>query len=400
MSQRVLVISHMYPNPVNPMSGIFVHNELKALKEQGIEVEVLSPIPKFPFYPKWKEYRQVQGKTKIDDISVTYVPTRMFPGGLFFSTYGDRYERALISHVEAIYNEFSFDLIHCHTIYPDGFAGGKMKGRFQVPVVCTIHGSDIMLYPKRSQGVYRKTMEALQMADYIVTVSERLLHEAKKMVPSIHGETIYNGFDPCLFTVQDKIEARRKLELPEQGKILLFVGNLYPVKGIEFLLQAFARICSHDSSLHLCLVGDGPLRSTLEQQVKELNISHSVSFKGRRAYDEIPTWISSSDVVVLSSLSEGLPSILLESMGSARPMIATAVGGIPEILQNGKTGILVEPKDVDGLASAMHKLLIEDSHLANQMGQQAYQSSQSLTWQAHASKMEDLYQRLVNQNTL
>ncbi|SFI65740.1 glycosyltransferase family 4 protein [Thermoflavimicrobium dichotomicum] len=397
MSLRVLVISHMYPNPVNPMSGIFVHNELKALMKEGVEVRVLAPIPYFPLYPKWRGYRDIEKEVELDGISVTYVPTWMFPGGLFFSRYGELYERALRPKVEEAKKEFSFDIIHCHTIFPDGYAGGLLKQIGNVPVVATIHGSDIMVYPKRSQAIFNKTETALSMVDYVITVSERLWIEAKKMVPDLRGETVYNGFDPERFTRMVKKEARRKLGISEKGKYLLFVGNLYPVKGIQFLLQAFAQIASQNEDLHLYLVGHGPLRTSLEQQTKELGIQDRVSFMGRRPYEEIPVWLGSADVVVLSSLSEGLPSILLESMGCARPMVATEVGGIPEILKDGETGYLVKPKDVDGLAGRLHKILVEDPSLADSFGEQAYQAAQLLTWQKHAIKMKELYHRLLSQ---
>jgi len=84
MSLKVLVISHMYPNPANPMSGIFVHNQVKALKQAGVECRVLSPIPRFPLYPKWRMYRRFPAQTVMDGIPIHYVPTWMFPGGMFF----------------------------------------------------------------------------------------------------------------------------------------------------------------------------------------------------------------------------------------------------------------------------------------------------------------------------
>jgi teichuronic acid biosynthesis glycosyltransferase TuaC len=395
MSYRVLVISHMYPNEVNPMSGIFVHNECKALQQQGITVKVLSPIPSFPLYPKWKGYRHMSLEAEREGIPVTYVPTRMFPGGFFFFTYGELYLKSLVPAIEKIKSDFPFDLLHCHTIFPDGYAGGKLKQIFQVPVVSTIHGSDIMLYPKRNRATYNKTVKALEMVDQVVTVSQRLLTEAKKMLPQLNGETIYNGFDPKRFAPIDQKEARKSLQLPENRKILLFVGNLYPVKGVPFLLQAFAKIAAKDSNLHLYLIGDGPLRPTLNRLVKELGITEQVSFMGRRPYDEIPLWINSADLLALSSLSEGLPSILLESMGCAKPMVATNVGGISEVLQDGQTGLLVESRHVEQLTGALQRLLIDEPDLLLEMGKKAYQASQKLTWFQHASRIKQLYQQLL-----
>jgi teichuronic acid biosynthesis glycosyltransferase TuaC len=400
MSQRILVISHMYPNPVNPMSGIFVHNQCKALKEKGVEIQVVSPIPRFPLYPKWKRYKEIPNKLELDGIPVTYVPTWMFPGGFFFHKYGELYVQSLEYELEKIKKEFPFDLIHCHTIFPDGFAGGVLSKRMGVPVISTIHGSDIMLYPKRNQAIYDQTVKSLSSNDRVVTVSERLLLEAKKMVPDIQGMTIYNGFDPDRFYPIEKVTAREQLGLPVRGKNLLFVGNCYEVKGINYLLQAFAKVVNAKEDIHLYLVGDGPLRSQLEKQTADLGIGKHVSFMGRKPYEEIPIWIGAADALVLSSLSEGLPSILLESMGCGRPMIATEVGGIPEILKDSETGLLVKPRDVDGLVNAIRRMFLEETEIVDRLGEQAYQASKELTWSRNAEKLLNCYADVLKQKTL
>jgi teichuronic acid biosynthesis glycosyltransferase TuaC len=108
-------------------------------------------------------------------------------------------------------------------------------------------------------------------------------------------------------------------------------------------------------------------------------------------------WINAADVVVLSSLSEGLPSILLESMGCGKPFVATDVGGIAEILQHRKTGFLVKPEDADELARYLSILLIEEEGLAHDMGERAYTLSGSLTWKENAERVKRLYEQMLNQ---
>lgn len=397
---RVLVVSHMYPHSVNPMSGIFVHNQVKALKETGIEIHVISPIPFFPLYPKWRGYRKLPDQMEWDGVPVFYVPTLMFPGGFLFSTYGDWYFRSLKKALSAIKEKFSFDLIHCHTIFPDGYAGYKLKEWLKVPVISTIHGSDILLYPKRNRLVYDRTVAALIQNDQVITVSERLRREALAMVPESRIQTIYNGFNPARFYPVDAQEARERVNIPVTGKKLLFVGNLLPVKGVNHLLTAFAEVTRRQADLHLYVVGDGPLRSSLEKQAAELGINQQVTFMGRRPYEEIPLWINSADVVVLSSLSEGLPSILLESMGCGRPMVATDVGGISEILQHGKTGYLAEAKNPGQLAAYLTELLILHPEQTIQMGKQAYQASQQFTWQQNALQTKKLYTQVLERKSL
>ena len=128
--------------------------------------------------------------------------------------------------MEEVHKAFPFDLIHCHTIYPDGYAGGELKKIWKVPVLSTIHGSDIMLYPKRKRSVYEQTLRALKENDLVITVSDRLKEEAEKMHPELAAKTVYNGFDPEKFRPMDRLEARKRLGLNREQKILLFVEYL------------------------------------------------------------------------------------------------------------------------------------------------------------------------------
>lgn len=397
MSLKVLVISHMYPNPANPMSGIFVHNQVKALKQAGVECRVLSPIPRFPLYPKWRMYRRFPAQTVMDGIPIHYVPTWMFPGGMFFSSYGRLYYMSLSTILPSLREKFPFDLIHCHTIYPDGYAGGMLKERFSVPVVSTIHGSDILLYPHRSRGVLRKTEQALRMNDHIIAVSHLLMKKSQQVVAGVVGSTIYNGFDPSRFYPIDTKAARKKLGQSPEEKVVLFVGNLKSVKGLQVLLKAFCRVVKQVPKARLILVGDGPLRSLLKRQARELDLEEKVTFVGRRPHDEIPLWLNSSDVVVLPSLSEGFGGVVLEAMGCGKPVVATDVAGASEIVQHRKSGYLVKPKDVDGLAQYLTILLKDESGLIEDMGERAYVVSGNYTWKQNAAQVIEVYRRLLSQ---
>ncbi|WP_124728464.1 glycosyltransferase family 4 protein [Staphylospora marina] len=396
---RVLVISHMYPNPVNPMSGIFVHNQNRALAGKGAEVRVVVPIPRFPLYPKWKGYRSLPAQTVIDGILVHHVPTLMFPGGFFFRMYGDLYIRSLREAIRNIREAFPFDVIHAHTAYPDGFAAAALKEEFGVPAVCTAHGSDLLLYPARDRKVHDRTVESLRGNDRVITVSRRLEREARKMCPEADVRTVYNGFDPERFKPVSREEARKRLGLGVTGPMILYVGNLLPVKGVHFLLQAFKRAEAAELGATLVLVGDGPLRASLERQARELGIAGNVKFMGRRPHEEIPDWISASDMVVLTSLSEGLPSILLESMGCGRPMVATDVGGISELLVDGETGLLARPKDPEQIAECLRRMLTEEG-LRERLAGRALDRSRELVWEQNANTVLACFRELTERKTL
>lgn len=400
MNQKVLVLSHMYPNPVNPMSGIFVHNQTKALKKIGAEVRVVVPTPCFPIYPKWEGYRKMEKETIMDGILVKYVPTLMFPGGFFFSHYGKWYIQSLAKVLYDIKKEFPFNIIHCHTIFPDGFAGAFLKKELGVTVISTIHGSDIMLYPKRSKAIYDRTLTSLKNNDHVITVSDRLRQEALHMYPELSASTIYNGFDPQHFAPMDKYEARRKLGISENGRLLLYIGNLLPVKGLDFLLPAFAKVAKDAQDLRLILIGDGPLKKELYQLATDLQIQDRVSFVGRKPYAEIPQWIAASDVVTLTSRSEGLPSVLLETMGCGRPMVATDVGGIKEVLKDGETGLLAEPENPSHIATCYRKLFVERPEWIDEWGKRASIVSKAYTWEQNAKNVLECYRQTIERTSL
>ncbi|MBD1372175.1 glycosyltransferase family 4 protein [Hazenella sp. IB182357] len=395
MSHRILVISHMYPNRVNPQSGIFVHNQIKALGRAGVEVRVVSPTPFFPFYPKWSQYPKKFTSEIVNGIHTYYMPTFLLPGGLLFSLHGEQYQRNLREMIGMIRQEFVFDLIHCHTIFPDGYAGALLKKQFQVPVISTIHGSDIMLYPYRSKRVYHKTIEALNQNDQVITVSRRLEEEALRLAPDANVKTIYNGFDHMHFKPVETAIARENVGYPGKDKRIVYVGNLLPVKGVEYLLQAFQTLEPRKNGYHLYLVGEGPLRSKLMDQVKALGIEANTTFVGRKPYQDIPMWINSADIMVLSSLSEGLPSILLESMGCGKPMIATDVGGIKEVLQDGKTGYLVESKNPNQLAARLRDALQNRENKLKHMEEASYALSHQFSWQQNSQLIIQAYNRQI-----
>jgi len=193
---------------------------------------------------------------------------------------------------------------------------------------------------------------------------------------------INNGADPAVFRSLSKVEARSKLGLLSEKKIVLFVGYLKPVKGIEFLLEAIGQLRRGD--VELWLVGDGESKAFLKSMVDQLGVAGMCHFAGARPHDTIPIWLAAADCLVLPSLSEGLPTIVVEAMFSRTPVVATNVGGTPEIVKDRRTGLLVEPRDSAALAHAIDDILT-DGALASELAQQAETEVRGrLTWEANA----------------
>ncbi|HFC53701.1 MAG TPA: glycosyltransferase family 4 protein, partial [Gammaproteobacteria bacterium] len=190
-----------------------------------------------------------------------------------------------------------------------------------------------------------------------MSVSEAMKREIVDglKVSERHVTVIPNGIEEGHFYPRDRGEMRAALRLGENLQIVLCVARLEPVKGVEILIRAFARL--EGSHRRLVIVGDGIERERLQRTVERLEQSGRVSLVGEKPHDEIPLWINAADLVVLPSTNEGWPNVLMESFACGKPVVATRVGGVPEIVTSPSLGVLAEPGDPDDLARALEEAL-------------------------------------------
>jgi glycosyltransferase involved in cell wall biosynthesis len=180
---------------------------------------------------------------------------------------------------------------------------------------------------------------------------------------------IYNGVDTGAFRPADPAErsaTRRTLGLADDAVVLMTVGSLKPIKGADVLLRAVAPLMREQPRLRLVLVGDGPDRGSLERQARELSIADRVSFLGLRA--DVDRLLRAADALVLPSRSEALPTVLLEAMAAGLPVVATRVGGVPEIVDEDRSGLMVPPEDASALGGALARIA-SDPALRRSLGQ-------------------------------
>jgi glycosyltransferase involved in cell wall biosynthesis len=173
----------------------------------------------------------------------------------------------------------------------------------------------------------------------------------------LRASVIPNGVDTMRFrfNAQNRFDLRSRLGVKENEVLLGTVGSYYPVKGHRFLIDAMQKLVVFDRSLKLVMAGQGPLEEELRQQVNEKGLEANVQIVGY--VEEIPGFLSALDIFVMPSLSEGQPLSLLEAAANGRCVVATNVGGIPEVVVNRENGVLVPPGDVDALADALASLL-------------------------------------------
>ena len=396
----VLILSEMFPNPENASSGIFVLDQVRALHRQGVEFQVIAPVPWIPGLfrsaRKWRKYSRIPSQGFVEGIRVHYLRLPMLPAGWLFWLTGIIYYLGCRRLVRDLVRKHNVALIHAHAIMPLGFAAVLLGRKFKLPVTCTAHGSDVNVQPFTNWRNRRAAQWALRRVPRLFAVS----HDLKRKMVQLAGErpiqVVPNGADSQLFHPMPKGEARAQVGLPEDKKIVLFIGNLIPVKNVSLLLQAFSRLQSRNTLLYL--LGDGPLKEKLRAEAIAAGIGESCRFMGRRPHDEIATCLAAADCLVITSKMEGLPTIVPEAMLCRTPIVATRVGGIPEVIVNGESGLLTE-SDAGEIATAIHSLL-SDRELASRLAENAAAlAHRDLTWRANAAQVLRAYEEMTHAST-
>jgi glycosyltransferase involved in cell wall biosynthesis len=315
-----------------------------------------------------------------------------FPTKWGFSLDGFSMRLALRGLFEKLKETFCFDLIHVHTLCPDGFAAAWLGRRMGIPVVCTIHGGDINIYPHWTKFIRTVTQEVISGVDVLVAVSQESKENTLKLgTPKQDIHVIPNGADLQQFAPQDKGLSRSELGLPQDKRIIVYTSRLSEEKGISFLLAAFKTVIEREDSCLLILVGGGHYRQYLEMEIAKLGLSDHTIFTGHRPHAEVTKWMNAGDLVVLPSLTEGSPLPVYEALACGRPTVASRVGGIPEIISSEDYGLLVPPANSEALADALFCGLYKEWN-----SQQIREYSTRYSWASVANQLADLYGELLN----
>lgn len=232
------------------------------------------------------------------------------------------------------------------------------KKLFNTPYIVYCHGSDVYL-PWKFKKIISKLV--LENAEVVVVLTESMKKEIELFGFNIRNISIIsNGINLKEFDNLSKIDIRMELKIKENEKVIIFVGSLKVVKGIKYLIEAMNIIRKRGIEVKLLLIGDGEQKKELEILVEKLNLKENVDFIGRIDNKEIPKYMIASDILVLPSLSEGLPVVILEAMASGLPILATKVGGLHEIIENNENGFLVEPKNSEQIVEKILYLFSND----------------------------------------
>jgi len=392
---KVLVLSHMYPSTFNEVAGIFVHEQVKKLMTQGCDVEVISPQPFVPFLasklkPEWQAYSSIPYKDTREGVTAYYPKYLTLSGEGFFVTKGLIMPYIMHKTIKMI-SAKEINIVHAHlTSFHMGWLAKRISEASNAKLVVTLHGSRSTYPARRMHKFFMK--KVLSCADSIIVVSDYLRDSVLKYgVNEKKVAVIGNGTNLEVFHPRNKTAARRHLGLAEDGKLLLNVGSLSPIKGQAELITAFSRVKRQfDCNLRLTIVGTGRLEQELKRKAKEEEVSGSVLFAGSRPHEEIPWWLNAADLFLLPSYNESQGVSLLEALACGRPVVATKVGGIPEVVTSDRYGFLVQPGDISQLSDAIVRALQKDwqeSEIAKY--------GTKFSWEVVAQKLRRLYSTLL-----
>lgn len=372
-----------FPSAREPYGGIFVLRQAQALQRAGDEVLVARIVPRAPpFGARWRRYRGIPARYDYDGVHVialrAFMPPRMLATWFVRAQIAPRLRRLIAAQ--------HIDVVHAHALV----AIGGIAVRAPVPVVVTAHGSDAYRYPWRRRDLLRLARAAAADANALVATSDFVRRSVQRLQRR-EIDVVPNGADERTFAPCDRAAARERLGIAAGRPTIAFAGNLLRGKGLIDLAQACAMM--RDLAPLVILAGAGPDRDAIAAAFTAANVE--ARFLGALRQDELAQVFAAADLVTLPSHGEGLPTVLCEAMLCARAIVATRVGGIPEIVTDRICGRLVPPGDPVALRGALHEVLA-DAELRDRYGAAAFAFARAhLTWRTNAQAYRRIYARAV-----
>lgn len=396
-----------YPNQENPVFGTFVHEQAVALRDRGVDVRIVQPIPLAPFplglfSPRYAALAKIPSRETYEGFEVYHPRYLTLPRHLLFDRVGDWMFAGVRETVEKIHAEWPFDVIHAHATFPCGYAANRLRDACLpgVKVVHTIHRTCIVDAPNYSEACRRKVTQSLDEADAGVFVASEGLRLAAELTDGrmqARSHYVTNGVNTEKFSLDGEDEAvlsRLKAEHAESWN-LVFVGYLNQRKGMYELLPAVANLVrAGHRKLKLFLVGRNELGGYIADFVREHGLQDNVVLVGSVHHSQVKHWMHFADAFVLPSHSEGLPTVLFESLFSGTPSIFTRVGGIADVVEDGEHALLIAPKSTEAICGAIERLM-QDAGLGEKLSRQGHALIRDhYTWKLNAERHVELYESL------
>jgi glycosyltransferase involved in cell wall biosynthesis len=349
----VLILTKIFPNSANKHASAFNRQQFVALS-RICQVHMVGLIPWFPgaslFASRSEAGRSysVPAREEIDGLEVLHPRAFFFPR-IGYALNPLTFALSLLPTVRRLRSQV--DIILGSWAFPDGIAAIHLGRWLQLPVVVKVHGSDLNILPGY-RSIRRVFRNNLPLADRLVAVSRPLGQKAIELgVSADRIAVVPNGVNRALFTPSSRSEARAELGLPPNQRLILYVGRLEAAKGVLDLLQAFSQIAASSPELGLALVGSGSEMSRCREA--QTRWPGRVFVPGVQPLAQVARWTAACDVLTLPSWNEGTPNVVLEALASGRRVVATHVGGIPDVLTSTDLGEMVSPRRPEELAPAL-----------------------------------------------
>ena len=382
---KVLFLSNLFPDAREPRRGLYNARMIKHLAALA-EVRVIAPRPTLAV-TGWTRKPIREHRPEDRDLRP------LFPAVPYIPRIGSRWNHrmmawALRPHLGKVVREFQPEIILSSWIYPDSCAVAELLDEFQLPCISIAQGSDIHQYlgnPVRRAII----LQSLAKVNHVITRSQELARLVKEAgIAASKVSTIYNGVELDHFSPGNQATARRELGLPGDGKLILYVGNFYPVKAPDFLVETFSRI--PDASTHLIMVGAGPLVDQVKTQITSKGLTERVHLMGSQPPEQVAKYFRAADLLCVPSVNEGVPNVILEAFASGLPVVAGRVGGIPEIVTRPELGKLVDSREPAAWAKALAGALENPRDL-----EKIRAHGQTYSWSNTARAYLDLLQRVT-----
>jgi len=353
---KLLTFSTLYPNAANPSHGIFVETRLRYLLASGnAQSIVVAPVPWFasshPRFGKYAAFARAPREEERHGITVLHprypaLPKVGMSAAPFLLAWA---MKPVLKRI--LQSGYSFDVIDAHYFYPDGVAAMLVGRHLGKPVVITARGTDINLLPK-----FRLPRKMIQWAAMhsagVITVCNALKDALIGLgVPLERVHVLRNGVNLDLFQPVNRVAARAHLGITQTT--LLSVGHLIPLKGHDLVIKALPML----PGIRLLIAGEGSEEQSLKRLAARLEVGERVQFLGTLSQEGLQVYYGSVDALVLASSREGWPNVLLESMACGTPVVASNVGGTPEIVTAREAGVLMAQRSPEELAQAVRRLL-------------------------------------------
>ena len=393
---RILMVTSSYPKFPGDVTAPFIESIARAVAERSHAVDVVlpahpelrrgvsEPVRFFPYEysprPEWSRWGYAQSLRA--DVGVRGMAWLLAPLVAI----------ALRGAVASRLEERRYDAVHVHWVVPNAALVWDILSAHGTPVVVSLHGSDVFvaerLFPARVLA-----RRALRAAGAVTACSSDLLRRGlllgapparTRLVP--YGVDLH-GFSPRVASAG----MRARLGVPEDGFLVLGLGRLVEKKGFRHLIDAAART----DGVHLVIAGEGDLKGELQAQARAAGLD--AHFPGALGRHDMAAALSAADVVVVPSVVDragnvdGLPNALLEALAAGKPVVASRVAGIPDVVEDGGNGLLVPEKDASALATALERLRREPETRRRLAREARRRAEQALGWDAAARRFEECY---------